>query len=273
MFAMIPDELLTDNQVKMKKEAIGWRAKAALQNALPFDQIVPPRTRRDVGIIAESYHPENPLSEVFPDVPRTTSSREQGLLHSSGELSYSLFMLPKGRGLEVTPSRDMWSDGGQAFFTEDIPIPVLRYKQTTYDWDVWMSLTPNEIWTQRSGIQAATGEVVIGGLGMGWLMRQVAKKKSVTKITVVEKDPCILEWYGEKICACTDKVVDVICGDIYDVAPKFNLKKTKFLLDIWPSSSGAEFDSRLTKLRDSGARVWAWGQARAPKKYTYDWKK
>ncbi len=36
---------------------------------------------------------------------------------------------------------------------------------------IWMSLTPMEMMTQRSGVQAARGTVVIGGLGLGWLLR------------------------------------------------------------------------------------------------------
>src|SRR5262249_16334152 len=41
---------------------------------------------------------------------------------------------------------------------------------------VWMSLTPNEMLTQRSGIQRASGKVLIGGLGLGWFLGKVCAK-------------------------------------------------------------------------------------------------
>ena len=255
--------------LKREEEERNARLERVLEGALPFDQVKPPpqTSRKPIGVIAESYNPENPLDEVFPDV-KSAKPLKGDLLDPTGELSYSKTLLPRGVGLEVTPAADLWSEGAKVYFTEDISIPVLRYASTRHQsgWDVWMSLTPNEIWSQRSGIQQATGHVVIGGLGMGWLMRQIAKKPSVTKITVVEKDKRILNWFGKKICKNTPKVDKVICGDIYDVAGKFNFEKTKFILDIWPSSSGAEFDSRLKELRGRGARVWAWGQPNDPKK-------
>ena len=40
----------------------------------------------------------------------------------------------------------------------------------------WMSLTPSEMATQRPGVQKAQGTVVIGGLGLGWLLRKVCEK-------------------------------------------------------------------------------------------------
>lgn len=265
----LPPELMSSAQKKMIKDRENWKAEEALRTALPFDQIKPPpqTSRKPIGVLAESYNPENPLDEVFPKV-KSAMPLEGDLLDPTGELSYSKSLLPRGVGLAVTPAADLWSEGAQVYFTKDISIPVLRYSSTRHPsgWDVWMSLTPNEIWSMRSGIQQATGHVVLGGLGMGWLMRQIAKKPSVTKITVVEKDKRILNWFGKKICKNTPKVDRVICADIYDVAEEFDIKTTKFLLDIWPSSSGAGSDKRLQALRAKGARVWAWGQPNDPLK-------
>lgn len=267
----IPRELLTPAQVKRENDYHNSMVDRILEGALPFAEIKPPpqTSRKPIGIIAESYDPENPLDEVFPEV-KTAKLFKGEVFDPTGDLSYSRTLLPRGVGLEVTPGADLdlWHSGAEVYFTKDIGIPVLRYASTRHPsgWDVWMSLTPNEIWSQRSGIQQATGHVVMGGLGMGWLLRQIAKKKSVTNITVVEKDQRILDWFGMKVCAATPKVREVICGDIYDVAGKFDFKTTKFLLDIWPSSSGAEFDKQLRELRAQGARVWAWGQPNDPKK-------
>ena len=57
-------------------------------------------------------------------------------------------------------------------------------------------MTPAEMLTQRSGVQAAEGTVVLGGLGLGWLLRKVCEKPSVERVIVVEKSQELLDWYG-----------------------------------------------------------------------------
>lgn len=225
-----------------------------------FEDLRAPRGRVDVDIKAESWKPENPLDEVFPDVKPGLSSSKGGVKDPTGTWTYHRMILPKGEGLAISSSPDLWSEPGYAYFTADIIVPALCAGAIT-----WMSLTPMEIWSQTSGIQAATGHTVVGGLGMGWLLRQIAKKPTVTSITVVEKDQRLLDWYGNTICANTPKVKDIICADIYDVARNFDFKKTKFVLDIWESNGRAVYDRQLQELRDDGARVWAWGCARDPR--------
>ncbi len=178
MFINLPEQLLSKAQLKMKSDHLDYRAKSALRHALPFDNIKPPRGKKDVGVIASSYNPENPLDIIFPKAP-VVKPHQRGIIDPSNNLSYAKVLLPKGVGIQISAANDFYGDGGRAYFDDDINVPVLSYNRHG-SWDVWMSLTPMELWTQRSGIQAATGEVVIGGLGMGWLLRQVAKKKSVT---------------------------------------------------------------------------------------------
>jgi spermidine synthase len=56
-----------------------------------------------------------------------------------------------------------------------------------------MSMTPAEMLTQRSGVQAAEGTVVLGGLGLGWLLRKVCEKQSVERVIVVEQSQELLD--------------------------------------------------------------------------------
>lgn len=229
-----------------------------------FHDITPAERRYDVLIEAKTYAPENPLDEIFPDV-KPTEPREDGITDRTKGLMYSKMKMPAGVGLAIGPSPDLWRSGPQAYFTEEIAVPVLHYRGGHLSgWNTWMSLTPMEIWTQSSGIIAATGNVVLGGLGMGWLLRQIVKKPTVKSVVVVEKDKRLLNWFGKKLCKQTPKVQEVICADIYDVAHKFDLKRTKFILDIWESDGRAGHDPKLQKLRDDGGRVWAWGSPRDP---------
>jgi len=126
---------------------------------------------------------------------------------------------------------------------------------------VWMSLTPAEMISQRSGIRKAKGKVVIGGLGMGWFLRKVCEKEDVDEVIVVEKSQELLDWYGHRLCERQPKVTDVICNDVYGEIHRHG--SAQFLLDIWPIYEGARQDNRLRKARKArkalGCRLWAWG--------------
>ena len=125
----------------------------------------------------------------------------------------------------------------------------------------WMSVTPAEMISQRSGIRRAQGKVVVGGLGLGWFLDQVCSKDDVEEVIVVERNEELLDWYGYRLCRDQAKVREVICDDVYAVAERF--PNHQLLLDIWPTYAGAygaEGDERLAALRKiAGDRVWAWG--------------
>ena len=124
---------------------------------------------------------------------------------------------------------------------------------------VWMSITPAEMLTQRSGVQAAEGTVVLGGLGLGWLLRKVCEKPSVERVIVVEKSRELLDWYGTALCKRYGKVSDVICDDVYNQIGKHGAK-VKYLLDIWLRFGQSRRDSRFKTLkRRLKKRLWGWG--------------
>jgi hypothetical protein len=255
MFFLNPFRSIQDDK-KMRER----RAKAALADKKSWEGLKPPGGRRDIGIIASTFRCENPLAKIFPKVPK------DGLVYKD-RLRYQLRDLPLYSGLEISGSPDLYHDGGRAYFDEPIQIPVLHYRTDNRwkgvdGWDTWMSITPHEMWSQRSGVQAATGRVILGGLGMGWLLRQISKKPTVKSIIVIEKDADLLEWFGKRVCAETPKVTDIICGDYWEHAHKMDLKKDRFIADIWPGHSDAEHDRDLAKLRATGAKVWAWGCVR-----------
>lgn len=122
-----------------------------------------------------------------------------------------------------------------------------------------MSITPAELLSQRSGIKFCRGNVVIGGLGMGWFMQEVLKRKQVAKVTVVEKNRDLLDWYGERMCK--EHGVDLICDDVWNVVGK-QPAGTRYAIDIWKGFFRARYDRQLMDARKAGHDIWAWGSAR-----------
>lgn len=172
---------------------------------------------------------------------------------------YGHNILPKGATLELFQGNRT----SEVFFDGEVMVPTLymhrpqHYKRLK----VWMSLTPAEMLSQRQGIRRATGTVLIGGLGLGWLLRKVAEKKSVKKIIVVEISQELLDWYGNDLCARvakeTDTEVEVICDDVYNQIGKHG-KDVRHLIDIEESYPGyLTRDQR--KVANSVDHFWAWG--------------
>jgi hypothetical protein len=207
------------------------------------------------------FDPPNAASRLTPEY----------LVSPQGSFAYLNAIFPRGQALNLVGPRmgnvtwdgnvvipmlvDMrrWAGSG-ARFAEDVSERVRATRGA-----VWMSLTPCEMITQRSGIQKASGKVVIGGLGLGWFLRKVCDKDAVDEVIVVEKSQELLDWYGYDLCKRHPKVKEVICDDVYGQISQHGAN-AHFLLDIWPIYEGARRDNRLRAARNAlGERLWAWG--------------
>ena len=124
-----------------------------------------------------------------------------------------------------------------------------------------MAYTPAEVFTQRQGVRRATGTVLIAGLGLGWLIRKVAEKKSVKKIILVEKSEGLMQWYGcrlvDEIFRETGTPIEIIVDDAWNHLGKHG-SDTRYLFDIW--SSYPVFLSQEQRKLVRGVRYfWGWG--------------
>jgi hypothetical protein len=102
----------------------------------------------------------------------------------------------------------------EGFVYDELSIDPLTYKETTrfgyftsafpflalaQDGRTWMSVTPHEINTMQEQIHEAHGKVITFGLGLGYYAFEVLKKKEVTSVTVIEKDPTLIAFFKERI--------------------------------------------------------------------------
>jgi hypothetical protein len=81
------------------------------------------------------------------------------------------------------------------YYTPDVfkgSVPALKRREHGKD-IVWMSLTLMERESHMPHIEAATGHVLVMGLGMGMYLYNIIRKPDVTKVTVLERDPQVLQ--------------------------------------------------------------------------------
>jgi len=64
-------------------------------------------------------------------------------------------------------------------------------------WETWMSLSPHEIESQELGCRYAVGHTVVMGLGMGWVAVNIALNPAVRRVTVIERDPEVIELFAQ----------------------------------------------------------------------------
>ncbi len=125
-----------------------------------------------------------------------------GVPSPKGSYLYTNRILPEWKPLRLalSPSKE-----GVVRFDGDVVIPTLFDLTGGYP-DPWMSTTPQEIITQRPGLQRAHGTVVVGGLGLGWFLKKVHDKPEVERVILVEYSRELLDWYGYDSCGRLPKV-------------------------------------------------------------------
>lgn len=123
----------------------------------------------------------------------------------------------------------------------------------------WMSIMPLELESQMIGIRAAFGHVLVFGLGMGWAAAATAARPEVTAVTVVERDPEVLELVSAldpfaQLPETARAKVRVIEGDAFAYRPD---RAVDLLMpDIWLPMLE---DGRLDEVRRMQANVGAAG--------------
>lgn len=159
---MIDFFLSPEMREAMKPRYPSWLKPIAWRDDLPFAE--------ELIIEAESWRPD----DLFPD------AKGERVVSPKREFSYLYRPFPAREFLTTCYG----SRRGRVWFTDPVHIPVLYQRDTM---DVWMSVTPMEVFTLRPGVRFASGRVVLGGLGLGWQLHKIAAKKSVREIVVIEK--------------------------------------------------------------------------------------
>lgn len=123
------------------------------------------------------------------------------------------------------------------------------YVKLIADGELVMSNTNMEIRTNMEFINMATGDVLIGGLGIGLVAIAIAEKRDVKSITIIEKNSDVIElvWkhlrkhnqFRDKVKIISDDVFKYVTKDKFDV----------LYFDIWNQVSSTNYEQmkELTK--------------------------
>ena len=199
-------------------------------------------------------------------------------LSPSGEFMYCHKLLKRGEMIGTISG----SKTGDVLFDDDVIIPGLHQRARNGErWRErpWMSITPMELMTQRPGLRFSKGHTIVAGLGLGWFLMQCRAKKSVKKVTLVEKSQELVDWLltserifdAAKIPSHKLAPMEVVVGDAYEVIPK--MKADVAVIDIYEGYGGNDFLEDLTYKHRGGTllpeerrcegigRIWNWGKA------------
>jgi len=125
----------------------------------------------------------------------------------------------------------------------------------------WMSLSPNEILTQRGQVRRAKGDVAMAGMGLGWAARRVLQRPKVKHLTVYEKNEDIATFFGEKLQEEFGDRFNYVVGDAYEADW---MQHDVGLWDIWPGWGGAGWDRKYIAIREemraAGKVCVGWGE-------------
>ena len=127
-------------------------------------------------------------------------------------------------------------------------------------WAVWMSASPMECLSMKSHAKAASGHVLIGGLGLGILAWLCASKPLVKSVTVVELRQEVIDLVLPVIA---HPKIAVVNGDIWGYVDTTKERYDFISLDIWQNLGNAILDAFPAKeraaralKRGGSARTW-----------------
>lgn len=147
---------------------------------------------------------------------------------------------------------------GYACFSDNVHIPRLTHPFCS---SPWMSYTFSEVLSLRPGVKRAKGNVMIGGLGMGWMAREVLRRPGVNNVTIVERDTHIAAFFGMALKAEFGSRVEIVCCDAFHFAREHGHRFDRILMDIW-HDYGNQDDRRwrelVTVFADTKTKLWQW---------------
>lgn len=99
---------------------------------------------------------------------------------------------------------------------------------------LWMSDTPYETRTNLEFLHhAQRGAILVAGLGLGLILPPVLERATVTRVTVVEREPDVVALVGPSLA---HPKLALVTADIDTWRPPKGARYDTIYFDIWPDS-------------------------------------
>lgn len=133
-------------------------------------------------------------------------------------------------------------------------VPLGWYTRLSHRGKVVMSDTPAESHENAPAYRAATGRVLVNGLGLGFVLQAILRKPEVTHVTVIEKSTDVIRLVKPSV---TDRRVRIVRADATTWRPARGEKFDVVWHDIW---SDIDEDNRkeMTMLKRAYGRCAGW---------------
>lgn len=254
MFYGFPEWLMSPAMRKRQQEYENREKQRRLEICENWDPMM--KFRKELNIRGKSYNPRS-LFKIKPSKNHPNEETDKACFKFSPSRNFCYYemILPKGSQLTTAQGRSQ----GTVLFDSAVRIPALYERRDRFNhkegWrkQPWMSNTPQEVFTIRPGNRFAKGTVVMGGLGMGYQLEEICKRKQVKKVIVVERSEELVDWIWPTLdLGGRDDDVEFIIGDAKEEIPE--LEADAALIDIYPSYGGNDFPP-CPNIR----KVWVWG--------------
>lgn len=148
---------------------------------------------------------------------------------------------------------------------QDMPVLMRNGSENGERWETWMSLSPHEIESQELGCRYAVGHTVVMGLGMGWVAGNIALNAAVNKVTVIERDPEVIDlfWQSRALEGLPVEIAGKICIVRADALEWMPDQTVDFLYaDIWRCLEEPQTldDVRRMQANVQAGSIYFWGQ-------------
>ena len=144
----------------------------------------------------------------------------------------------------------------RGFWDKGPDIPILKK-----DGSIWMSLTWMEVQSHWLPIQLAHGNVLVGGLGMGYAALRFAAKRDVKKVVVYETDRRVINFFEETKAHREEYAkIEVIEGDIREVTGEYDFAYIDIYATLLPDELLEDAGYFVDKEDLSVGTFHFWGQ-------------
>lgn len=106
-------------------------------------------------------------------------------------------------------------------------------------WHTWMVDDPPQWYAMQKYAAAAYGDVLVGGLGLGLVVKEPCRNKLVKKITVYERNQDVIALMMHHVA---NTKVNIICGDFIPEALDGETVYDCVISDIWTTSIATKAD-------------------------------